>query len=96
MERVFREAAIMVPCNFDESNIVFDKPNTMSHDECESLSCFKGTDSEGNEVIISCWKITKEELEEILATGRIWIYHLGGYLQPHYCGGNNPFKKEES
>jgi hypothetical protein len=85
----------MIPCNFPESNGYFDKPDSMSRDECEALSTWTGTDPQQNPVIISCWKPTKEELEEINRTGRIWCYHWGNFLQPHSLGGHNPFIERE-
>jgi len=81
----------MEPTSFDESNIYFDKPADMAYEQCNPLSVFAGTDTEGNPIIISCWKATKEELEEINKTGRIWCYHYGTGLQPHALSGHNPF-----
>lgn len=81
----------MYPTSFDESNIVFDKPEGMSYEECEALSAFVGHTIDGQDVVISCWKPTPEELYEINKTGRIWCYHFGTQLQPHCLQGHNPF-----
>lgn len=86
----------MVPCSFEESNHVFAKPANMTHDECEPLSvCFTQFD-DGNPVIISCWKITAEEIEEFQRTGRIWLYIYGAGMPPVALSANNPFTKEEN
>lgn len=82
----------MEACSFEESNIVFDKPNDMTREQCNALSCFRGPTTEGDIVTISCFKCTKEELEEINKTGRVWVYHFGTYLQPHSVSGTNPFR----
>lgn len=82
----------MVPTSFDQANIVYDKPEGMTREECDALSCWKGQDTDGQPLVISCWKPTKEELEEINRTGRIWVFHFGHYLQPHAVSGQNPFK----
>lgn len=85
----------MVPCDFDESNLVIDKPESMSRDECEPLNVYFGPNTEGHPVIISCWKMTIEEKEEFLKTGRIWVYHWGLSLQPHALTTNHPFERSQ-
>ncbi len=85
----------MFPCSFTEANQVYDKPESMSYDECEALNTFIGLSADGVPVIISCWKPTREELDEINKTGRIWCFHYGTILPPHALAGNNPFKLEE-
>ena len=82
----------MIAANFEESNLYFDKPEDMSYEECEALSVWAGHAADGQPLIISCWKPTKEELEEINKTGRIWCFHYGTDLQPHALSGINPFK----
>ena len=87
----------MIATSFPESNKVIDKPESMTRDECDALSVFVGKDTNGFDVIISCWKPTKEELEEFNKTGRLWIYHYGTILQPHSASCHNPFieRKED-
>lgn len=80
----------MVPTDFDESNIVYDKPEGLTRDECEPLCAYYGPSAFGP-VIISCWKCTQEEMDEIIRTGRIWVWHYGSTLQPHAAGGLSPF-----
>lgn len=82
----------MIPTSFPESNTWFDKPHDMTEEECGVLSVWKGNNTDGSPMIISCWKPTKEELEEIKRTGRIWVFHFGQFLQPHAIEGKNPFK----
>lgn len=82
----------MIPCSFPESNGYYDRPENMP--ECEVLSTFTGKDLGGQLVVISCWKPTKEELEEINNTGRIWVWHFGTPLQPHAVTGTSPFQEK--
>lgn len=82
----------MNPTSFEESNTYYDKPESMSYEECQALSVFRGKDVSGADIVISCWKPTKEELEEINRTGRVWCYHFGTLLQPHALSGHNPFQ----
>lgn len=81
----------MEATDFENSNHVFDKPSDMSRDECDPLNVFVGFTEDQHPIVISCWKPTKEELEEINRTGRIWCWHWGHQLQPHSLSGHNPF-----
>jgi hypothetical protein len=80
----------MIATSFDESNKVFDKPPNMEN--CDALSVWVGTTPENEPIVISCFKCTKEELDEINRTGRVWVFHYGLSLQPHALVGTNPFK----
>ena len=81
----------MLPIAFDEENVIFDKPSSMSADDCEAISAWKGTDKDGKPMVITCWKLTKEELEEINKTGRVWLYVLGGGMPPVSLQVSHPF-----
>ncbi len=82
----------MVPASFDQENMVLDPPPQMQVEECEPLPVFRGEQLDGKPVFISCWKLTKEELEEITRTGRVWIIVLGNVM-PLICPtGKNPFE----
>lgn len=82
----------MFPANFPASNGVLDKPPGM--EECDPLCVWRGVDANQNlPVVVSCWKPTKEELEEINRTGRIWLYIYGYTMQPAAIGGHDPFKE---
>lgn len=85
----------MIATAFEESNFYFDKPADMTYDECEVLSVFAGATADRQPIVISCWKATKEELEEINKTGRVWCFHYGTGLQPHALSGTNPFKEQQ-
>jgi len=80
----------MVPTAFDEENCVFNAPPNM--DNCDALSTWKGNTKEGDPVVISWWKPTKEEMEEIKKTGRIWVIVYGVGMPPIAPVGINPFK----
>ena len=81
----------MLATSFDEANKVFDKPSDMTHDECESLSVLQSVDQNGHPVIVSCWKPTQDELDEILKTKRIWCIFYGVGIPPHCLSGVKPF-----
>lgn len=71
----------MVSSAFNQENLVLNPPPGMETD-CESLSVFSGKDVMDKDVVISCWKLTKEELEEFNKTGRIWLIVRGQTMPP--------------
>ena len=60
--------------SFPESNCVLDKPPGMTYEECEAASVCRTHTPHGIPVVISCWKVTAEELAEITRTGRVWLW----------------------
>ena len=72
----------MVPTSFDDSNDVLDKPPNMSREECDPLNILRAATPSGHPVLISCWKLTRQELEEINRTGRIWLTIYGDMMPP--------------
>lgn len=81
----------LIPTAFDEDNAALGKPADMSNEQCEALSvCITNTD-EGLPVVVSCWKPTAEELEEINRTGRVWLVVFGTTMPPVTLMGNKPF-----
>jgi hypothetical protein len=82
----------MIPTSFDESNIVYSKPENMSVNECEALSAFNGYAKGGGPVTITCWKLTKEEVDTLLKTGRVWSIVAGHNLMPQHLQINTPFE----
>jgi hypothetical protein len=79
------------PTNFDESNCVLDAPPGMSEDQCAPLCVLRAVASNGVPVVISCWKLTPEELVEINRTGRVWLSILGVTMPPAVILGTKPF-----
>jgi len=85
----------MIPTSFDESNYVLAKPAAMTHEECGCLSVFVGPSTEGTLFVISCWKLTAEELEEIQRTGRVWLGIVGHTMPAAWVLGTSPFHSQE-
>ena len=79
-----------VPTDFHGSNAVLDRPPTMTDDECEAINVFLGTNENGLPAVVSCWKVTMEELEEINKTGRIWLVIMGATMPPSAITGIRP------
>ena len=79
-----------VPVAFDEDNDTLGPPEGMS-DECDALSICRTADSSGRPLIVSCWKLTKNELDEINRTGRLWLLVWGLTMRPTAVTGERPF-----
>ena len=69
----------MEPIKFNGQNMTFTKPKNMSEEECGDLPVF----SNGNQ-IISCWKLSREEIEHVTNTGRIYLGVMGVAQPPVY------------
>jgi hypothetical protein len=70
---------------------VLGKPADMDHDDCSCLSVLRTrVNNHRIPVVISCWKLTAEELEEINSTGRIWLMVSGETMPPAVVSGTKP------
>lgn len=82
----------MIATAFDEENGVLDPPPGVSIDDVHALSVFRGEMSNGTPVIISAWKPTTEEWEEMRRTGRVWVLIQGHTMPPIAVTGIKPFE----
>lgn len=82
----------MFPANFDEANTNMAPPEGVSEDEVGTLRVWKGSGTSGEgSIVISCWKPTQEELEEIQRTGRVWLWIMGKTMPPAFVSGKFPW-----
>lgn len=84
--------------SFDESNMALSPPEGVSEDEVYSLSVLKTIILSNNEpqpVVISCWKVSQEELDEIIRTKRIWLLVMGKTMPPVCVEGIKPEMKRD-
>jgi len=82
----------MVPTSFDEANAVLSKPQSMTHEQCSCLAVMRGeTEISKEPVVVSCWKLTREELDEVNRTGRVWLTVFGQGMPPATLDGIRPF-----
>lgn len=84
----------MMPSAFDEENAVLDPPPG-GRMGIESLSVCQTVDHVGTPVVVSCWKATREELDEIARTGRVWLIIMGETMAPAHVLGSSPFHVED-
>jgi hypothetical protein len=85
----------MLPVDFAESNGVLGKPDCMTDEQCSDLPIHRFLDQENFPQIISCWQFSKEDLEEIRRTGKIWVQTVGITLSPFCLFTENPFQDEK-
>ena len=45
----------------------------------------------GTRVIVSCWQLTKPEIDEIVRTGKVWLYIMGQSMPPVCISSERPF-----
>lgn len=86
----------MLPASFPQQNTVFTRPSDMVDEQCGDLCVWKGNvqvDENGpiTPALISCWKFSKEDLEEIQKTGIIWLSITGESMPPVSLFTENPF-----
>lgn len=81
----------MVPSGFNEENGIADTPNGSNPDDIPPISIYAGLEGQGKPVIISCWKPTKAERDEIAKTGRVWLVVRGRLMPPVHLSGVSPF-----
>jgi hypothetical protein len=84
----------MLPVDFPERNFVYGKPLGWTDEQCSDLPVFKGNTTDGFPVIISCWKFSKEDLEEIQRTGKIYLSITSDGMPPVSLFTENPFVQQ--
>lgn len=80
----------MIPASFPESNDFLGKPSDMTDEQCAPLSILRSKTEDNVPYIISCWKLTEEELNEIIKTKRVWLLVAGHSMPPVSVEGVKP------
>jgi len=86
----------MLPKDFKQRNFIYNKPENMTDEQCMALPVWRGfasVDDSGEQFpqIISCWSLSKEDIEEIQKTGHIWLSVTGTMLPPVSVFTEDPF-----
>lgn len=85
----------MFPASFNEANHFLSRPEDMNEDQCDPLVVCLTEQAQGDgsllPVVISCWKPTQEELDEIIRTKRVWLGIIGNTMPPAWLAGCSPF-----
>lgn len=80
----------MIPVDFPQRTMVLQSPNDGSVD-CLELPVYAGPNVHGQPVMTSCWKPNKEEIDELLRTGCIYLTIYGKGHPPVWLSCINPF-----
>ena len=83
------------PSSFDEENCVLEASPGTTFENCEALSVLCSTNQAGVPVVVSCWKFSREEMDEINRTGRVWLVIGGASMPAAYLMGMSPFVGDE-
>ena len=70
----------MIACGFDEANVSLGPPDGLSEDEVHTVRAFRGVDEAGHTCVVTCWRATPEEIQQIARTGRVWMVSLSGMM----------------
>jgi len=73
---------------------MFTPPFNMTTEECGDLLAFKGADANGRPVIVSCFQLSAEELQDVVNTGKLWLWVHGDTQPPVSIDTKNPWRTE--
>ena len=72
----------MIPINFPEANARFGPPPDLDNSQCMTIHAYSGVvhggNLDGSPIVITAWKPTREELEQLNAGGAVYLSVLGG------------------
>jgi hypothetical protein len=80
----------MEACSFPEENHVLGPPKGLTEEQVHSLNVHVTTQPQP--LCISCWKLTKDELELINKTGKVWLWVSGLTMPPVILTVASPFQ----
>ena len=71
------------PVGFEGANGIMMRPPDMTHEECRDLTVWR----DGKQ-IISCWRLTEDELKTVRQTGVVWLSIRGNTMPPVCVAGS--------
>lgn len=83
----------MESANFPQSNAHLNSPPGLV-DVCDPVFIHRDV-THPISTVISCWKPTQAEIDEIQRTGRVWLRVAGVTMPPVEISGHSPFAKED-
>jgi len=85
----------MQPIDFPEVNFVFNKPEGFTDEQCSSLPAYRQNEPGQFPLIVSCWKLSSEELAKVQETGVVWLTTVGISIPPVAIEVKSPFNPSE-
>jgi hypothetical protein len=81
----------LIPASFDESTGCLSRPPGMTADQCDPLAVAHVLIDGTTPAVVSCWKVTADELQELVRTGRVWLFVVGQTMPPVMLSATKPF-----
>lgn len=82
----------MEAVNFEQANTNLGPPKGKTEDEVGTLRVFRGESADGQKVVISKWKLTKEEVAHLLAGECLYLWVYGETMPPVALDTESPFE----
>ncbi len=79
----------MYPTAFEGSNAVLDAPEGCPV-PVGPINVCRAVNEDGIPTVITCWKLTQEDLDEIIRTKRVWLGAMGLSMPPVWLSGERP------
>jgi hypothetical protein len=79
----------MEPIRFDQATDVLGAPQG-KEGEIGGMPIYRHPDG----LIVSCWKLSEEELEEVKRTGIVWLWVMGPDTYPLAMDGISPWGRK--
>lgn len=82
------------PVPFGEANVILHgTPEDQAAGTVKDLPIHRYRDLDGCWHVISCWRLSAEELAEVMETGVVWLHAWGTTHPPIAVGGTDPFRR---
>lgn len=82
----------MTPTNFPETNVTFTAPEDLDESQVGSIPAHHGIIEQGSlaahPIVVTAWRPTPEELEEIIMGNPIYVTTLGQRIPPQMLTTN--------
>lgn len=83
-----------MPVPFPQANATLvGTPDDRAAGTVLDLPVYRYVDNDGKPYVISKWKLSTDELAEIMRTGEVWLHAWGTTHPPIAVSGANPFKE---
>ncbi len=90
----------MKPIPFIQSNVILRRPPEMTEEECQDMEVCVTVDDSGNQLTISKWEVTEEDIDNIRKNGGIFVGIIGNLIPPIFLSSVNilpePFDPENN
>ncbi len=91
----------MLPISFPEANVIYQKPQGWTDEQCSDLHVWKGKvaiDDKGttHATCISCWQPSKEDIEAVVAGKPVFLFISGNNQPPVSLSTENPFIQSQT